>query len=59
MDRTIYKEICPDCKGFGHVPDCKCRDPVAFIMGCCERCGGEGYIPAKPPEDPDEINGRR
>lgn len=47
MERVIRKKVCPRCQGFGHLPECKCRNPVAFIMGCCTKCGGEGFVPAR------------
>lgn len=42
--RTIIKDWCPECGGLGHGKKCKCSDGVAFVMGCCETCGGEGMI---------------
>ena len=44
----IHKDYCPDCDGLGHVPACKCEGVAAFIMGCCKKCGGEGYITVEP-----------
>ena len=40
----IKKKFCEDCEGLGHVPGCKCRGGVAFVMGCCKKCGGEGLL---------------
>jgi len=59
MSNTLHKQYCPDCKGFGHVPNCKCRDPVAFIVGCCKRCGGEGFIPAETEPEIVDAYGRK
>jgi hypothetical protein len=44
----IHKDFCPTCGGMGHVPDCDCSGGVAFVMGCCTKCGGEGYVTVKP-----------
>lgn len=48
-DNAIWKDFCPDCKGFGHPAGCKCSNEVDFICGCCKTCGGEGFVTVKPP----------
>lgn len=47
---TVHLDWCPVCGGLGHVPNCACRGGVAFVMGCCVRCGGEGTVTAPPPK---------
>lgn len=51
----IFKERCTLCGGFGHVPNCACRGGVDFIMGCCTRCYGEGYVRIDPPKEPPKL----
>lgn len=51
---TIMKDWCPECGGLGHGKKCKCSDGVAFVMGCCKTCGGEGMI-TLPPDPPKGI----
>jgi DnaJ-class molecular chaperone len=46
---TIRKKVCETCGGLGHVPNCKCQGGLAFVMGCCPDCHGEGYITLKDP----------
>lgn len=38
------KHWCPTCGGAGHEPHCVCRGDVAFIVGCCKLCSGDGMI---------------
>lgn len=42
------KALCLSCGGIGHLPNCSCTGPVSFIVGCCPKCGGEGFITVKP-----------
>jgi DnaJ-class molecular chaperone len=45
----VEKALCVDCGGSGHAEvTCRCLGGVAFIVGCCRRCGGEGYVRVKP-----------
>ena len=41
----IRKKYCDLCDGSGHVPNCKCGGGVEFVLGCCKKCGGEGFLP--------------
>jgi DnaJ-class molecular chaperone len=50
------KKQCPDCNGVGHDNKCKCRDAATFVAGCCENCGGNGYVKADPPMGHDPHN---
>jgi len=43
-DNVIYKKICDMCGGTGHAKGCKCVGALAFIVGCCSECRGEGTV---------------
>ena len=48
----MKKTRCDECRGLGHVPLCCCKGPAASIIGCCQRCAGEGLVSVKEGEDP-------
>jgi len=48
---VIRKDICPECGGIGHGKECECTDEVAFMCGCCNTCGGDGFISLNVPTE--------
>lgn len=52
----LLREWCKTCGGSGHDRGCRCDSGVAFVLGCCLTCRGEGMVTVyKPEPDPTII----
>lgn len=46
---------CPECEGFGSIPNCNAVNALRFR---CETCKGTGELPWEGPEDDDWLIGK-
>lgn len=50
---------CERCHGSGHAPDCVCDSALAFVLGCCPECHGEGFVSVKLDDTKQRGRARR
>lgn len=55
MDNVVQREWCESCGGSGHSSGCTCRGGVAFVVGCCKACAGEGMVAIKTKEETKKL----